>query len=243
MYKLKEELISLKVSDQTTMQAYVARPANANLKRGMLVIQEAFGVNDHIKDVTRRFADLGYLAIAPEMFHRSAPAGFAGSYTDFPAVMPHMQAMTLPGIEADLRAAYDFLKQNSESVSDGIGAVGFCMGGRAAFIANSILHLKWAISFYGAGIGPGGMMGPGLLDRVKNLSAPMLFFWGGQDAHILPAEHQALTQSLRESKKPFVNVEFSFADHGFFCDARANYHPKAAPEAWSLVQSFLKNGA
>ena len=241
MSKLKEETVNLKVSDNTTMAAYVVRPSGGNLKRGMIVIQEAFGVNDHIKDITRRFADLGYLAIAPEMFHRSAPAGFAGSYTDFPAVMPHMQAMTTEGLEADLRAAYDFLKTNAESVQDGIGAVGFCMGGRAAYIANSILPIQWAISFYGAAIGPG-PRGPGLLDRVQRLSAPMLFFWGGKDDHIAPAEHQAVTQALREAKKPFANVEFSSADHGFFCDARANYHPKAAPQAWALVQAFLKNG-
>ena len=241
MAKLKEETVSIKVADQTTMAAYVVRPAHENLKRGMIVIQEAFGVNDHIKDITCRFADLGYLSIAPEMFHRSAPAGFAGSYTDFPAVMPHMQAMTTAGLEADLRAAHDFLLQNTESVKDGIGAVGFCMGGRAAFIANSILPLKWAISFYGSGIGPG-PRGPGLLDRVQRLSAPMLFFWGGKDDHIAPAEHQSVTQALREVKKPFANVEFSTADHGFFCDARANYHPKAAPQAWALVQSFLQNG-
>ena len=239
--KGKEEIVSLKVSDQTTMEAYVAHPNNPN-HRAMIVVQEAFGVNDYIKDVTRRFAALGYLAIAPEVFHRSAPAGFTGSYTDFPAVMPHMQAMTLEGLEADLGAAYDFLKKNSAAVADGIGCVGFCMGGRAAFVANSILPLKWAISFYGAGIGPS-PMGPGLLERVPKLSAPTLFFWGGKDGHILPEQTQAVTQALRKAGKSFVNAEFSDAEHGFFCDARPSYHPKAAPQAWALVQSFLQNAA
>ncbi len=237
----KEELVFLKVSDQTTMRAYVAHPKNPN-SRAMIVVQEAFGVNDYIKDVTRRFAALGYLAIAPEVFHRSAPAGFTGSYTDFPAVMPHMQAMTLEGLEADMRAAYDFLKKDSSASSEGIGCVGFCMGGRAAYVANSILPLKWAISFYGAGIGPS-PMGPGLLDRVPKLSAPMLFLWGGKDQHILPEQTQAVNQALRKAGKSFVNVEFSEADHGFFCDARANYHAKSAPQAWALVQSFLQNAA
>ena len=86
-------------------------------------------------------------------------------------------------------------------------------------------------------------MGPGLLERVPKLSAPTLFFWGGKDGHILPEQTQAVTQALRKAGKSFVNAEFSDAEHGFFCDARPSYHPKAAPQAWALVQSFLQNAA
>jgi carboxymethylenebutenolidase len=108
----KEELmeiatlnVELAVADGSKMQAYVARPAGGKSHPGLLVFQEAFGVNAHIRDVTERFARAGYVAIAPELFHRSAPAGFEGAYDNFPGVMPHMQAITEAGLEADAGAA------------------------------------------------------------------------------------------------------------------------------------------
>src|SRR5512135_2809806 len=84
--------VELSVTDGTTMSAYVARPAGGGRHPGLLVFQEAFGVNAHIRDVTERFAREGYLAISPELFHRTAP-GLEAGYTNFAEVMPHMQAL------------------------------------------------------------------------------------------------------------------------------------------------------
>ena len=102
---------TLKVSDGTTMRAWFARPKDGAAHAGLLVFQEAFGVNAHIRDIAERFAKEGYLAIAPELFHRTGP-GFEGRYDDFPSTMPHMRALTDAGTEVDQRAAYEWLRTN-----------------------------------------------------------------------------------------------------------------------------------
>ncbi len=234
---IRTEFVTLNVSDGTSMRAYVAGPAGG--KTGLLVMQEAFGVNAHIRSVTERFGREGYLAIAPELFHRTAP-GFEGRYDDFASVMPHMQALKDPSMEADFRAAHDWLRANG--AGDDASAVGFCMGGRAAFLAAITLPLKSAVSFYGGGIAPS-QYGAGLLGRVSELRAPVLLFWGGRDQHIGADQVRATVEALRGASKTFVNVEFSDADHGFFCDARPSYNPAAAAEAWPLTQAFLKTNS
>ena len=230
------EYVTLPVSDGTSMRAYVARP-EGNPKGGLLVIQEAFGVNEHIRDLAERFAREGYLAIAPEMFHRTGP-GLEAGYTDFGVVAPHMQALRDAGMEADMRAAYDWLKNSSGHSNLKISAIGYCMGGRCATLASIAFPLACGISYYGGGIA-GSPFFPSLLDRVKDAQAPMLFFWGGQDHHIPVEQIQAVKQAFTDAGKSFVNVEFSFADHGFFCDARASYSAEAAAEAWPLTLAFL----
>ena len=232
--EIVKEKVELTVADGTRMAAYVARPKGAGPHPGLLVFQEAFGVNHHIRNVTERFAAEGYAAIAPELFHRTAP-GFEGSYTDFPAVMPHMQAVTTETAEADIRAAYEWLRSNAEVKGNEISSVGFCMGGRVSFIANSLVSLRAAVSFYGGGIAPG------LLDRVAKLQAPSLFVWGGMDNHIPPEQRQAVIDALSAKKKIYVNAEFSRADHGFFCDERATYEPHSARQAWALTLEFLRS--
>src|SRR5580693_9448871 len=109
---MTKEKLELAVADGTMMSAYVAYPAQGGPSPGLIVFQEAFGVNRHIRNVSDRFAAEGYVVIAPELFHRTAP-GFEGSYTDFPAVMPHVKAVTTETAEADIRSAYDWLCSNA----------------------------------------------------------------------------------------------------------------------------------
>jgi len=229
------EKVELAVADGTRMAAYAARPKDGGRRAGLMVFQEAFGVNHHIRSVTERFAAEGYVAIAPELFHRTAPAGFEASYTDFQAVMPHLQAVTPERAEQDIRATYDWLKSNAQVKGDEISSVGFCMGGRASFIANSAVRLRAAVSFYGGGIAPG------LLDRAAKLQAPMLLIWGGLDKHIPAEQRRAVTEALSAQQKVYVNVDFSRADHGFFCDERASYEPHSARQAWALTLEFLRS--
>lgn len=221
--------ITLNVSDGKGMAAYVARPDTASI-RGMIVLQEAFGVNSHIRDVTDRFAREGYLSIAPELFHRTAP-GFEGDYNNFAAVMPHMQAMTNEGAEADCRAAFEWLKSQG---AEKIYAAGFCMGGRIAFLANSALPLMAVASFYG------GRIAPDLLDRARSQQGRVLFGWGERDKHIPPEQRGEVISAMKKAGKSYVNVEFSDADHGFLCDERASYNPRAAREAWALMREFFR---
>src|SRR3989442_15555640 len=107
---MKSEWIDLDVDDGTAMRAWTARPDTPRPTRGLLVFQEAFGVNAHIRDVTERFAKAGFLAIAPELFHRTSP-GFDGRYDDFPTAMTELQAITEQGLDADARAAFRWLQQ------------------------------------------------------------------------------------------------------------------------------------
>lgn len=237
MTEVISEKVTLTVVDGTSMDAFIARPAGGQKPPGLMVFQEAFGVTRHIRDVATRFAHEGYVAIAPELFHRTAP-GVELSYSDFPAVMPHIQALTNENLQNDIRAAYSWLQKDSQADASRIGCVGFCMGGRTSYLANATVPLQAAASFYGGGIGPSNR-GPSLLPFAPQMHAPILFFWGGLDTHIPPEQVRPIEDALREAKKGFVNVTISFADHAFFRDGGDRYNAGAASLAWALTKDFL----
>jgi carboxymethylenebutenolidase len=234
MPNVTTEKHTLAVADGSSMQAFVARPEEKGSFPGMLIFQEAFGVNAHIRDVAQRIAREGYVSIAPELFHRSAAPGFEVRYDDFPSAMPHMKAFTEQGLADDVRASYEWLRDSSHVTPDRIGSIGFCMGGRVSFLANATVALRGAISFYGGGIASA------LLQHAASLHGPMLFFWGGLDKHIPQEQIRSVIEAVKAAGKPYINVEISDAGHGFFCDARPSYNPVAAQEAWNLVTSFLE---
>jgi carboxymethylenebutenolidase len=236
MGEIASEKVTLEVGDGTQMEAYHAKPQGGGRRPGLMILQEAFGVNAHVRDVADRFAREGFAALAPELFHRTAP-GFDGRYDDFPSAMKHLQAVTVEGLSADLTAAHAWLVERGGVAAGDVAAIGFCMGGRAAFLANAVLPLRAAVSFYGAGIAPS------LLDRAAGLSGPILLVWGGLDKHIPPDQIAAVTAALRAAGKPFVNAEFSEADHAFFNDDRPSFHAASAAQAWALALQFLKSRA
>jgi len=171
---------TIAVSDGTAMRVYIARPKPGPAKvPAVLVLQEAFGVNAHIQDVAGRFAREGFLAIAPELYHRTAE-GFDAPYSDFASAIPHLQAITTANLVADLQATFDQVVKEPRADPGQVAVVGYCLGGRAAFIANAVLPLRAAVSYYGGRIHL-------LLDQAKDQHGPLLLFWGGQDEHI-PAE-------------------------------------------------------
>lgn len=219
------------------MRAYVSRP-EGKPKAGLIVFQEIFGVNSHIRSLADRFAKEGYLAIAPELFHRSGP-GFESGYTDIQPGIGHMSQMTDAGLAADARAAFDWLQNAGEGKKMASAAIGYCMGGRTATLAAMTVPVTCAVSNYGGGIAPS-PFNPGLLDRLKEIQSPVLFIWGGLDGMIKPENTKQVTDGMRAANKTFVNIEFSDADHGFFCDERASYNANAAAAAWPLTLAFLK---
>lgn len=226
--------VTLDVKDASPMNAYVSMPVGNGPFPAIMVFQEAFGVNSHIRNVADRIAGLGYVAIAPELFHRTASAGYEAAYDNFPAVQPHFTALTTEALETDVRAAYEWL-QTQEQVDKGkIGSIGFCLGGRVSFIANSTVKLQAAVSFYGGSMHT-------IASRAGDCSAPQLLFWGGKDKHILPEQREAVVSALQEAGKDYINVVISYADHAFFCDQRPAYHPDAAREAWGMTTEFFKN--
>src|SRR4051812_41507254 len=149
---------------------------------GVLVIQEAFGVNGHIEDVTRRVAAAGYRAVAPHLFHRSGDPEL--SYDELPAVMPHMQALSMDGLLTDLDACLDYLRESAELAPDRIGVVGFCMGGSVAGLAAARRRLGAAVSFYGGGVAEGRFGMPPLVELAPEFVTPWLGLYGEQDQGI-----------------------------------------------------------
>lgn len=226
------EKITLKLPDESQMLCVVSRP-KLKIKGGMIVFQEAFGVTKHVRELTKRFADEGYLTIAPELFHRTAKPEEIFPYDRFDLISPHISATTTEGMQQDARVCFDWLK--SEGVEK-IACIGFCMGGRASFASNAVLPLKAAISFYGSNI----MKAQG--ECVSQQRAPLLFFWGGLDKHIDSDQIQHLNSALKEAGKRYTCVEISDAEHGFFTDDKSSYNPRASREAWSLVLQFIEEG-
>lgn len=232
MPSLSTSFILLPTSDGSPMRAYIAKPEGPTPKQGIIVFQEAFGVNTHIRDVAERFAREGFLAIAPEIYHRTAPAGFECAYTDFEACRSHFDAVTPQHVQTDARAAFDWLITQGVDAT-GVSSIGFCLGGRASFFANATLPLKSAVCFYGGGI-------IDHLNLVPSLHAPTLFCWGGQDTHIPSDQTRRIADEMKKAEKPYTEVTFGEAGHAFFCDARGSYHERSASLAWPLVLAFLQ---
>ena len=216
---------------------YEAIPDGAT-RGALVVVQEAFGVNDHIQDVTRRFAAAGYHAVAPHLFHRTGTPAYG--YDDFSVVVPHVMALTDEGILADVKAAVDHL-HGAGWTDRQIGIVGFCMGGRVTFLAAGHLALGAAVGFYGGGIVTGRTETmPSLLDLVTSLRTPWLGLFGDADPGIPVGEVEQLREELNAGADVDTSiVRFPGAEHGFHCDARPSYQEAAATDAWARTLDWL----
>ncbi|HET7790693.1 MAG TPA: dienelactone hydrolase family protein [Gemmatimonadales bacterium] len=232
MAAVRTESVTLPVAGAAAMNAFVARPESRGRHAGIMVFQEAYGVNAHIRDVASRCAREGYTAIAPELFHRSG-AGVEAPYGDFERVRPLINGLTTEALEADIRAAHAWLSADGETDAARIAAVGFCLGGRVAFLANLVVPARATVTFYG------GRMEP-LVARAGEAHGPALCFWGGQDSHVGLETPRKLADAMRAAGKRHLHVEISDAGHGFFCDAKPDYNPRAAADAWALTLAFLE---
>jgi carboxymethylenebutenolidase len=230
--EIRTSSVTIPVADGSSMGGYLATPAAAGPHAAILVIQEIFGVNAHIRDVTDRFARAGYLALAPEIFHRFAP-GYQGGYDDIPASIALTTKLTPEGVTADLTASHAWLAARNDVRPGRIAAIGYCMGGRLAFVANALLPLGASVSYYGGGIA-------NQLDLARRLHGPQLLVWAGNDPYIPAADRDKTHAAVRDAGKRYVNVEFSGVNHGFFCDARSDYDAGASRQAWALTLAFLE---
>lgn len=226
------ERVSIPVADGTSMNGHLFIPEGEGPKPAILLYQEIFGVNDHIRRVAARYAGLGYVVMAPDLFHRQIENYEAG-YDNMGDSIALAMKYTGEQSEADLKASYDFLSKHPQVQADRIAALGFCMGGRLAFVSNGVSPLRCAISFYGN-------IAPDKLSFMAGQSGPLLLIWAGKDAYI-PAENiQAAVNACKAAQKPYTSIEFSQNNHGFFCDARSDYEAGAASQAWALTSAFLK---
>jgi carboxymethylenebutenolidase len=208
-------------------------------KGALVVVQEAFGVNGHIQDVARRFADAGYHVVAPALFHRTGSPELG--YDDFGKVMPHMQALTDEKILADVDAAIGHLSAAGWG-SPQIGIVGFCMGGRVSFLVATARPLGAAVGFYGGGIVTSRFpQFPALVDRAGDLKAPWLGLFGDEDQSIPVEDVERLRNELGGSGTPVPHeiVRYADAGHGFHCDQRDSYDEAASADGWAKTLAWL----
>jgi carboxymethylenebutenolidase len=224
------------------MGAYVARPDGGESLPAVIVYMEIFGVNDHIQDVTRRVADLGYVAIAPDYFHRTAP-GMQLSYDDagMEEGMKHLGALQADQMIADAQATLDYLRSRGDVKGDAIGAMGFCIGGHMTYLTAATTDVKAAAAFYGGGIaapqGPGG--GPSTVSRTGDIKGHIVCLFGGQDSMIPDHQVETIREALEAAGTSHEIVIYPKADHGFFCDQRPTYNADAAEDAWQRVQKLF----
>jgi carboxymethylenebutenolidase len=211
------------------MRCYESVPDGSTA--AVVVVQEAFGVNDHIEDVTRRFGAAGYHAVAPDFFHRAG--GGTAEYGDWDAVMKLFGSVSGDAtVLADADAALDHLRAQGFA-DEHIGIVGFCFGGRVTFMVSLHRALGAAVGFYGGGIVTARFpQFPPLVERSASLQTPWLGLFGDEDASIPIEDVEQIRSALRAAPVDTDVVRYADAKHGFHCDMRTDYHAEAAADAW-----------
>ena len=220
------------------LPAYVAHPAGAGPFPVVLVVQEIFGVHEHIADVARRLAKLGYLAIAPELFFRRGDPRTAPDAEslrrDF--VTPTGDAQVLADLDRTLAWA-----DAHGGAADRVALIGFCWGGRIAWLyAAHQPRLKAAVAWYGRLNGDSTSLQPRHpLQLAGELKAPVLGLYGGKDQGIPLTAVEALRTALTAAGSPSTIEVYPEAPHAFFADYRPSYRAEAAADGWRRLQAWL----
>jgi carboxymethylenebutenolidase len=241
-FQLLKQWINIPVLDGK-MEAYLVKPAGKGPWPAVLVLMEIYGVNRHIRDVAERFAREGYVAIAPNYYHRTTP-NLELDYNDLGMAegRKHKAATTRENILVDLRATIDVLQQDPDvSPKDRMACVGFCFGGHVAYIAASFKEIAATAAFYPGGVAstsPGG--GPATVTHTPEIQGEILCLFGEKDPLIPHEETVAVERALQMAHVPHEVVRYSYTGHGFFCDQRQDYDAAAAEDAWHRVLALFK---
>jgi carboxymethylenebutenolidase len=229
--------------DAGGVPSYLARPQGDGQLPGLLICFEAFGLNNNIKKVCERLAREGYVAIAPDFYHRQ-PAPRVMAYSDLEKARTLVQGLVDEEAVNIARTVINYLKAQPFVQTERIGVVGFCLGGRLGFLFTCRLaeDIKAAALFYGGAIASKGRFAGQTatpLEEADKISASMRLFFGGLDAHIPAEEVSQIEVRLRELKKDAEVTVYSQADHGFMCEERSSYSEEAALDAWTRTLRFL----
>jgi carboxymethylenebutenolidase len=223
--------------------AYRAMPAQGGPFPVVLVVQEIFGVHEHIKDVCRRFAKEGYCAIAPELYARQ---GDVSKYTDYREIFAQVVSKVPDAqVMSDLDAAVAWAAKSGNGDAARVAVTGFCWGGRITWLyAAHNPTLKAGVAWYGRLAGEATVLQPKYpLDLAAELKAPVLGLYGGQDQGIPLDDVQKMRAALAAAKQPSEIVVFPKAPHGFNADYRPSYRAAEAKDAWGQCLAwFRKNG-
>lgn len=223
------------------LPGYYVRPRTRDIVPAMIVFMEIFGVNDYIKSVCDRLAQAGFAALAPD-FYNGQTFGYGDS--DRQDAIARVRSIDDAMITQTVGKSIDYLSQRGDVLSEAIGAIGFCWGGRTTFLTNQVHadKLKAAVAYYGGGIAPteDRMGRPSLLPGVPQMQAPILLMYGAKDASIAPDEHARIAEALSTANKRYAINVFPDAGHAFFSDRRDSYNAAAAEEAWQITMNFLQ---
>lgn len=217
-------------SGNVGMKAFVAAPQASGKQPAVIVVQEWWGLTDHIKDIARRYAAEGYVAIAPDLYSRfghvlTTDAGEAGKL---------MNTLKQEDGLVDLTATVAYLKSVPEVDATRIGVTGFCMGGSYALTLPCMnSEIKAAVPFYGQVPNPD--------TPIQRLNCPVLYLYGEDDGWITKADVQRLAAALKKYNKAGEIKTYPGAPHAFFRDTDPSvYRPEAAKDAWARTKAFLK---
>jgi carboxymethylenebutenolidase len=237
--------VKVPVGEGETIPAYRAMPAEGGPFPVVLVVQEIFGVHEHIKDLCRRLAKVGYFAVAPEMYARQ---GDVSKIKEIPEILskvvskvPDTQVMS------DLDAAVAWAKKTGKADTAKLGVTGFCWGGRVVWLyAAHNPNLEAGVAWYGRLVPPAtaNPLQPKYpVDLAKDLKAPVLGLYGGKDRGIPAADVERMRKALKDADKPSEILVYPDAEHGFNADYRPSYNKEAAEDGWKrMLAWFKKNG-
>ena len=216
------------------LPAYVARPKGRGRHAAVVVVNEIFGVHDYIKDICRRLAREGYVAVAPQFFYRSGvdlPA-----LKDIAQIRPIVAQASVAQVDGDVRATTAWLKQQAFAAPAAIGITGFCWGGSVVWRAAMVdPDVKAGVAWYG-------QLKP-LVARAGELKAPVLGLYGGLDQGIPPADVEAMRAAIKAAGKRAEIVLYPDAPHGFHADYRDSYREADAKDGWArLLRHFRAHG-
>ncbi|MEM7760251.1 MAG: dienelactone hydrolase family protein [Cyanobacteria bacterium P01_A01_bin.40] len=217
------------------MPVFLCVPAGNAAKPAIVVLMEAFGLTQHIKDVTIRIANEGYIAIAPDLYYRDLPHN-KFDYVEVESAKAMMSSLDFSKtVEEDIKATLDYLKSRSDVVSDRIGVTGFCFGGSMAFYTATKFssEITVAAPFYS-------VVPDEWLEAVKNINIPVYLFFGGADPFIPKERIQQIEARFQELDRDYRLKVYDDADHGFFCYERSSYNQLAAEDSWCELTNFFK---
>jgi carboxymethylenebutenolidase len=227
---MKSESLTI-TSSGGSFQGYFTAPDSASVP-GVIVIQEIFGVNSHIRSVCERLTEAGYAALAPDIFWRVQPGIELGYTADDIAKGRELKAkMNMDEVIEDVRAAFDVLGAQPECQGQKLGIIGFCYGGLISYTAATRLDPACASSYYGGGIVE-------YLNEADRLSCPIQFHFGEQDAAIPLDQVEQVRKAVSRKTNAEVFV-YEGAGHGFHCDQRGSYNEASAKIAWERTLSLF----
>jgi carboxymethylenebutenolidase len=218
--------------------AYRAMPAYGAPFATILVVHEAWAVHEHIQDICRRLAKLGYFAIAPDLFARYGDAAKMEASAIMQDVLPKV---TAEQVDSDLDACIAFAKASGAAKMDRLAIIGFCWGGRVVWqYALYNRQLKTGVAWYGhlaSQLGPGT---PTALEFAPDLAIPVLAFYGGKDQGIPLSDIDKMRAELKGAGNPSQLVVYPDADHAFLADYRPSYNRAAAEDSWKKMLAWFK---